>query len=64
MSKKPRMIGGVPVEKVDILGMELEQGLPYWLNPIVTRNDSPQVRAARQKKYKQQWAKQFPKTSK
>jgi hypothetical protein len=64
--KKPRAIGVVPVEMVDILGMELEQNLPYWLSPIEKYNNSPQVREARRKKYKQQWAKDHPrkKTSK
>jgi len=55
---KPRAI--IPTEKVDLLAMELEQKLPYWLNPIVTQNDSPRVRAARSKRYREQWAKDHP----
>jgi hypothetical protein len=55
--KKPRMIGGVAVEKIDILQHELDNNLPYWLSPVVRHADSKQARARRQKLYDQQWAK-------
>jgi len=54
--KKPRMIGGKK-EPIDILAMELEGDLPYWLSPISKYGDSPQGRAARKKRYQKQWAK-------
>lgn len=55
--KKPRMIGGVPVEKIDILQMELDGNLPYWLSPPVKHANSKEARARRQKLYDEQWAK-------
>jgi hypothetical protein len=53
--KKPRVIGGVAVESIDILQMELDGNLPYWLSPVVTYGNSPQARAARKKLYQQKW---------
>ena len=55
--KKPRMIGGVAVEKIDILQTELDEKLPYWLSPVVRYANSPQARARRKKLYREQWAK-------
>ena len=54
--KKPRAIGVEP-EKIDILASEINENLPYWLNPVVEYSNSPRVRAARQKKYQEHWAK-------
>jgi len=63
MSKKPkpRMIGGVEVEPIDILAMELNQKLPYWLSPYQRYSRSADGRTQRLKLYREQWAKRHGK---
>ena len=62
--KKSRIIGGVPVEEIDILQMELDQDLPYWLSPPVRYANSAKAKAARKKLYQEQWAKRKKKKQK
>ncbi|HEY2244163.1 MAG TPA: hypothetical protein VGH47_08070 [Xanthobacteraceae bacterium] len=43
MSTKPK-----PIE-IDILQTELDQNLPYWLDPVARHADTPAKQAIRQK---------------
>ena len=54
---KPRLVGGIEPEGIDILQMELDRDAPYWLSPVVKHANSPQARKARQQRYDEQWAK-------
>jgi len=42
---------------IDILAMELEGDLPYWLSPVAKYANSDKAKAARQARYDREWAK-------
>jgi HK97 family phage prohead protease len=43
-------------EPIDILQMELDEKLPYWLSPAVRYGDSAEAREKRRKLYQEKWA--------
>jgi HK97 family phage prohead protease len=43
-------------EPIDILQMELDEKLPYWLSPAARYGDSEEARKKRRKLYQQKWA--------
>ena len=51
--KAPKTISGVEVEPIDILQMELDEKLPYWLAP--SEKDSAKRAAKRRELYRRKW---------